>query len=714
MDLSIELINLKYIKNISLKNKRKKKVTQNHFYKYLKLFYNLILFILLYLSKIQKKKKLYSHINSDKWIIMTANNLNNTLNYSFLESLYEWKIVIISLNETNDNSWHISNISDKLIYLSIKDQLKLSYNIIKYIKINSYSRKNIGYLFAIEHGAKEIFEIDDDIMIIDINYINYIFNKTFYERITLCKNNKNEMVNPYSYFGLNNIWPRGYRLNNINKDYNNNIFINLASSQINLKPLIYQGLINGESDIDSIFFLTRAEKNSKIDIIFSKNYPLIYLPGNFIPVNSKNTKYLYDIFPTLILPTSLNEKLIDIFRGYIMQIYAWRYNGTIIYINSNAFNCKKNSLNDFYLNYKDLYYKLENFLIILDKEKNYKTNDPTNFILYLIHKIVSNNILSKRDLKMYKAFMKDLSNMGYIYNRNFNEETILNEDIYIGENVKLDINLVPQQKILIKNINKSKIRVFNHKSSNIIFNDILLVINYNYIHLTYLNEFIINLYKKYFSHIISITPGIPAEKSNNIISCPNSANGALAYICFKIVYEKYPNFKGYLIVNDDNIMRPWELEGINQDIPWINMFDFSRFFVNTLKDFPVLEEIIKNNVTISQKIFKMIGDYLPPKIWNDMLYLPNSIMLKFCDILEELFSKKIFHELATAFAFGIMSLNEYKIINSILIWGYESNNFLNILKNSFGFAFIHPIKLSNNNIRENIYQYNYFINGENF
>ena len=30
------------------------------------------------------------------------------------------------------------------------------------------------------------------------------------------------MINPYSsYFGLNNIWLRGFRLNNINKDHNN-------------------------------------------------------------------------------------------------------------------------------------------------------------------------------------------------------------------------------------------------------------------------------------------------------------------------------------------------------------------------------------------------------------------------------------------------------------------------------------------------------------
>ena len=686
MKISIYLIKYKHFYGLINKNKKKKILRQNHFYKYFKIFY---------------------------WIIMTINNLENISYYSYFESLNDWKTLILSLNESNDRICNLFNSSDKLVYLSIKDQLRLSYNILKYISMNSYCRKNIGYLFAIEHGAKEIFEIDDNIMIKNSNYINYIFKKEFYERITLCKNNKGEMINPYSYFGLNHIWPRGFRLNNLNIDLNN-IYINLASSQINLKPLIYQGLINGEPDIDSFFFLTRTEKKSKIDIVFPKNYPLIYLPGNYIPINSKNTKYLYDIFPTLILPSSFNERLADIFRGYIMQCYSWRYNGATIYMNSDAFSVSNKSLYDFYLAEKDLYYKLEKFLKILDKEKEFKTNNPKFFIIYLIKKMVTNEIFSKKDLKLYKAFIKDLSNIGYIYNNNFNEETILNEDIYFTEYSKLNTNLVPQQKILLQNIyNSSNIKVLHHKSSNIIFNDILLIINYNYKQLTYINDYLINLYKKYFSHIISISQANISGNSN-IISCRNSNEGRLSYICIKKVYEKYPNFKGYLIINDDNIMKPWELEGINQNIPWINMFDFTRFYFNTSEEYPHIEEMIKNNITLSEKIFKMFGENIPIKIWNGMLYLPNSIMNKYCDILDGLFRKTIFHELATSLAFGIMSLNEYKIINSLLIWGRERKNMINIFKNSFGYAFVHPIKISNNDLREKVNQYYYFINGENF
>ena len=66
-------------------------------------------------------------------------------------------------------------------------------------------------MFAIQHGAKEIYEIDeklkfsaDSLSFIDINdsYIN--------SYISYGKATNNKMINPYAYFGEPNIWPRGF------------------------------------------------------------------------------------------------------------------------------------------------------------------------------------------------------------------------------------------------------------------------------------------------------------------------------------------------------------------------------------------------------------------------------------------------------------------------------------------------------------------------
>jgi hypothetical protein len=84
--------------------------------------------------------------------------------------------------------------------LSINEQNKLKYKIIKYLNFNSYSRKNIGYLYAIYHGAKEIYEIDEEIII--SNFTEFDLNNKF---ISYGKNNYSEMINPYFYFGEKSI-----------------------------------------------------------------------------------------------------------------------------------------------------------------------------------------------------------------------------------------------------------------------------------------------------------------------------------------------------------------------------------------------------------------------------------------------------------------------------------------------------------------------------
>ena len=239
-------------------------------------------------------------------------------------------------------------------YLTLNDQINLGYEITKYLKLDSYSRKNIGYLYAIQHGAKEIYEIDEDIIInnikyLDINFLNY---KNLFYGIR----NDSKMINPYILFGKRNIWPRGFRIKDIRGDYNNKFYL-IKSKKLNVTPLIYQGLINGVPDVDSIYLQTKIF-NNLINISLSNFEPLIYFPGNYIPINSKNTKYLYDIFPFLILPTTINEKISDIFRGYIIQYFAWRINGCVVYSNSKIYQNKyKFSLINEFKEEKEIFYK---------------------------------------------------------------------------------------------------------------------------------------------------------------------------------------------------------------------------------------------------------------------------------------------------------------------------------------------------------------------
>ena len=104
-------------------------------------------------------------------------------------------------------------------------------------------RKNLGYLWAIQHGATEIYETDDDNELITPDLPSfeglqlYTYNST-----------NRTVVNPYAYFGYPGIWPRGYPLDQIMDSHKPDYF-----SRIGAQPLILQGLADKDPDVDAIF-----------------------------------------------------------------------------------------------------------------------------------------------------------------------------------------------------------------------------------------------------------------------------------------------------------------------------------------------------------------------------------------------------------------------------------------------------------------------------
>ena len=299
-------------------------------------------------------------ISCDKWIVLTAFNPPSKSIIKLEKKIKKWKIVVIGNIKTNDDNWEIFNNSNKLIYLSIKSQNQLGYEILKYMPEDSYNRKNIGYLFAIQHGAKEIYEIDENLK---LNNSMEKFDLDYdIKNNSLCYVNQKEgkMVNPYLHFGETNIWPRGFLLKDIGTN-NNNSFYYAHSRQVQLKPLIYQGLINGIPDIDPMFIQLNSKLIENLNILFSNNYPLLYLPGNYVPINSKNTKYLYEVFPFLMLPIGVTNNFSDILRGYLIEKIIYEYGGTIVYHNSSVYNENDDFVRNNIKDERDLLFNLKKY-----------------------------------------------------------------------------------------------------------------------------------------------------------------------------------------------------------------------------------------------------------------------------------------------------------------------------------------------------------------
>ena len=629
-----------------------------------------------------------------------------------LNNLESWKIVVLGNNKTNDKYWKALNNSNKLVYLSNNDQNNLGYSSIKYIDNFSYFRKNIGYLYAIQHGATEIYEIEEDIIIEDTNDLDFKLNNNL---INYCIRNDSMFINPYINFGDKNIWPRGFRINDLGKDFNNNFSI-LNSSQLIIKPLIYQGLINGFPDIDTIFFQTMIKTNQIFNYNLSKNYPLLYFPGYYTPINSMNTKYLYEMFPFLLLPTTVNKELSDIYRGYIMQRFAWGLNGTVIYHYSSFY--RKNFGNLFhnkFINGKDIYHNLDNFLTILEMKDYPKINDYIKLLIHLINNLISNKFLKENDLYLYKAFIKDLNNLGYNFTYNFSKEINFNYKDFLKIFSEFNLYFPSKQKIVMENNNKNSIKLLNHYYSKKIYNDILLIINYNHIGLEKLNNYIFKLYIKNFPNIAFILPNYTNLINNtNIIVCNESYYGHFSYICLKKVYLNYPNMKGYLFINDDDFMKYWELENLDTNIPWIYPFNPITIEWSHYNNCLPIKYILNNNIEWKNNLTKFLGYNGISMAISDFYYLPNYLFPKFLNIIEIMYKSKLFLECAVPNSMGIILAPKYQYIYFNGLWKNKRKEVIKYLRSSYKEITIHPIKFSNLDFQHEANKFIYFTNAEEY
>ena len=657
-----------------------------------------------------KNIKPIKHPYSTKWVVLTTVNPPNRNIKKLLKIMEPWKIVVIGDIKTNNASWDIYKNHTRIIYLSLEDQIKLGYNITKYIPMNSYTRKNIGYLYAIEHGATEIYETDDNYYIFSFYHLNY------YQKEYTCyaENDNSVMVNPYSFYGKATVWPRGYRLKDLDKKSETK-FYRLLTRNKELNHLIYQGLINMEPDVDSIYRQTRSSKNFLTNQIFFFNINLMYLPGNFIPINSKNTRYLYDIFPALPLPTTVPKRVSDIWRGYLMQRYAWIYNGTVVFHSASVDDKSKidkyNVTKDF-IEERDLFFKLDKVLDSLNVNMDSRIKIPSDFLIDLIELFVEEGILGENDLDMYRAFMDDLDSFGYKYNFKFDNTIQRNHKQLLNIYSEFHFYFARQNKIILQNNNRKKIKVFKHQDPKTKYDDILLIINYNYEFLTKLNDYILSLYHEYFPHMIFMYPG-QIDNNATYVSCPESRHGYYSYVCIKRVYELYPNKKGYLFLMDDNFLKVWELENLDFNIPW-----FYHFFVrhdNFDKGSYVKAKILLDiHLDWKRRYRKFLGSTTVAYAVSDIYYIPQKDIANFCSMVTTMYEKKIFLETAVPTMMGIMLKERYQIIQFAGLWGDARNTTLKYLRSAEKQVTIHPIKFSSKILQAHVTKYIFIMNARDY
>lgn len=517
------------------------------------------------------------------------------------------------------------------------------------------------------------------------------------------------MVNPYSNYGLSNIWPRGFRIKDLGKQTTNNFHL-ANSSNIYIKPLIFQGLIDNIPDIDSIFYITRLKYKKEQNFNFLKSYPILYFPNNYIPINAKNTRYLYEIFPLLMLPISLDEEIADILRGYIIQYFAWKMGGAVIYYNSNVYKDKKIVTKFYFNNKKNNYSQMDRILEYLINDSDIDNKDSLSSYINFLETLTKKKIIEKIDFNIYIAFLKDLINIGFNFSYFSFKKQKLKYKISKYLKIKTRFNLyIPSNKSIVKDGN---LQIINHLSSNKVYNDTLLIINFNSKGYLNLKSCLINIYNKFFPNILFIYPS-ETNESNTII-CNESYNGYYSYICFLKVYSRYPNYKGYLYINDDLFLKYWEMNYFNLSIPWLNQFEkLDKNWFHYSRCYSLYNLLYSSNKWFNN-IIKFNGFFDVIFAMSDFYYLPQYYASKICDIFDKMFNYKLFLECTIPTSFALLLASNYQIINIEALWGKQREKAINFLYSRDDQITVHPIKLSNKTALKKVYQYIYFINAKEY
>jgi hypothetical protein len=219
-------------------------------------------------------------------------------------------------------------------YISVADQDTLSPKLSKALPLNHYSRKMLGYLLAKKTGADIIVDTDDD------NLPKSSWGFPAFQGNFELVDGGNDFINIYQWFTSAKIWPRGLPLDLINTRFQANI----KGIGVDGSVGIWQGLADGDPDVDAIYRLTSDEL-----CVFNDREPLILKKGTICPFNSQNTAIRRELFPLLYLPAHVTFRFTDILRGLVAQPIMWLYGYSLGFTNATVIQDRNphNYMHDF-------------------------------------------------------------------------------------------------------------------------------------------------------------------------------------------------------------------------------------------------------------------------------------------------------------------------------------------------------------------------------
>ena len=222
-----------------------------------------------------------------------------------------YRFIVIG-DEASPADFHI----DGCDFYRLERQRQIGLKFAQSCPTRHYARKNIGYLLAIRNGASIIIETDDD----NIPCQGFWMPRQRIGSAAVIQSNG--WVNVYRYFTDQNIWPRGFPLEQLQGQVP-------AYEALNLTDIdcpIQQGLVDDNPDVDAVYRLILPLPQT-----FRNDRRVALTAGSWCPFNSQNTAWWPDAFELLYLPSYCSFRMTDIWRSFIAQRIAWLNGWAILF-----------------------------------------------------------------------------------------------------------------------------------------------------------------------------------------------------------------------------------------------------------------------------------------------------------------------------------------------------------------------------------------------
>jgi len=247
-----------------------------------------------------------------------------------------WCLVIVGDKRSPkvyETRWKPGEGSNAVVYLSPEGQEALNNQFVKTVPWNTFGRKNVGYLYAIMHGATVIWDFDDDNLLKfwvagaapeGAPSINAAIpgDQSIEVLIREPYNHNFSTYNPYPALGAPTLpsWPRGLPLSHIRlpECYDTQTNTYKVKHQ---SIAVLQSLADHQPDLDAIYRISMP-----LPFSFKRSNetkPLVVPKGVLTPYNSQATLHFEASFWALLLPITVSRQVSDIWRSYIAQRLFW-------------------------------------------------------------------------------------------------------------------------------------------------------------------------------------------------------------------------------------------------------------------------------------------------------------------------------------------------------------------------------------------------------